>query len=250
MILGVIQARSGSKRLPRKVLKPLLDKPMLLHIVNRLKSSSYIEMMAIATTDYSEDTAIEDFAKENRIGCYRGKELDIADRLYQTGRKYKADTIVRIWGDCPLIDSIIVDRVIAEFVKENADYASNLNPPTYPRGMDVEVYAIETLEKIINDTEDPFYREYPKEYISNKPREFNIVNVENNVNLSHLHWTVDYMEDFIFVERIYRELYKKDHPFKMHDVLNLLEKNQSLGKMNKNLKRNIEYYDALELREK
>ena len=250
MILGVIQARFGSKRLPRKVLKPLLDKPMLLHIVNRLKSSSYIEMMAIATTDYSEDNAIEDFAKENKIGCYRGKELDIVDRLYQTGRKYKASTIVRIWGDCPLIDPIIVDRTISEFLKENADYASNLNPPTYPRGMDVEVYAIETLEKIINDTEDPFHREYPKEYIINKSREFNIVNVENNVNLSHLHWTVDYMEDFKFVERVYEELYKKNHLFTMQDILNLLEKNKAFREMNKNLRRNIEYYEALELREK
>lgn len=250
MILGVVQARLGSKRLPRKVLKTLCGKPMILHIINRLKSSEYIDKVAVATTNHPEDKELEDFAKENNFGFYRGSELNIADRLYQTAKKYNADVLVRIWGDCPLFDVSVMNKVIETFLREDADYGTNVIPPTYPRGLDLEVYKTSTLKKITSETDDPFYLEYPREYVTNKP-EFKVINVANKVDLSNHHWTVDYPEDFLFVEKVYGKLYREDKPFNMEDILKLLKEDKEIRELeekNMSLRRNIEYYAALEER--
>ena len=249
-IVAIVQARMGSTRLPGKVLKKILGKPMLWHIVNRVEKSRYVNTVIIATTMDKKDDAIEGFADEYHLGIYRGSENDIVDRYYNAARKYHADVIVRIWGDCPLIDPEIIDKVIEQFLSNNADYANNSKPHTFPFGMNVEIYSFNTLERIWKETKDPFFREYPFEYIYANQNSFKAVYVKNDVDLSDLHWTVDYIEDFDLVTKIFENLYSTERVFNMNDILNVMNKHPELREMNKGLRRNIEYKEDLRKREK
>ena len=242
---AIIQARMGSTRLPGKVLKDIVGKPMLWHLINRVEKSQCKGNSIIATTRDKKDDAIEDFAKEYHLRIYRGSEKDIVDRYYKAAGTYNADVIVRIWGDCPLIDPEIIDKTIAQFVRYKADYANNFNPPTFPTGMNVEIYRFNTLERIRKETNDPFFREYPMEYIYANQQSFRAVYVKHDIDLSDIHWTVDYREDFELITTIFVELYSKHRVFTMKHILDLIDKHPELRERNKGLKRNIEYTKEL-----
>lgn len=244
-VVAIIQARMASSRLPGKGLKEIVGRPMLWHIINRVEKSKYINKIIVATTKDKKDDQIEEFAIKYNIGIYRGSENDIVDRFYNAAKNYNVDIIVRIWGDCPLIDPAIIDKTMKEFLSNQADYANNFYPPTFPFGMNVEVYTFKTLEKIWKDTNDRFYREYPFEYIYENQISLKTIFVKNDIDLSHIHWTVDYIEDFIVVTKIYKKLYKKNKVFHMADILNVIKKNSELRSINEGLKRNIEYYKEL-----
>ena len=243
--VAIIQARMGSSRLPGKVLKEIVGKPMLWHIINRMKDSKYINDIMVAATMDEKDDPITDFTKKVNVKIYRGSENDIVDRYYRCAKNHHADTIVRIWGDCPLIDPKIVDKTMEEFFNNEADYANNFKPPTFPFGMNVEVYSFEAMERIWNDTNDPFFREYPCEYIYRNQNSFKTVFVKNEMDLSYLHLTVDYIEDFIFVTSIYEKLYEENKGFDLSEIMKVIEDNPELKFVNKGLKRNIEYHKAL-----
>ena len=245
---AIIQARMDSRRLPGKVLKKILGKPMLWHLVNRVEKSRYIDNIIIATTKDKKDDPIEIFANEYHLGIYRGSENDIVDRYYNAARKYNAGVVVRIWGDCPLIDPEIIDKVIEQFLSYNADYANNSNPPTFPFGMTIEIYSFNTLERIWKETRDPFFREYPFEYIYANKESFKTVYVKNDVDLSDIHLTVDYIEDFELITKIFEELYSERLVFNMKDILDLIDKHPELRAINIGLRRNIEYTKELKER--
>jgi len=156
--LGIIQARMDSKRLLGKVLKDIVGKPMLWHIVDRLKWAKLIDKTIIATSNDQSDKPIIAFARENKIDHYAGSTNDLLDRFYQAARKFKPETLVRITADCPLIDPVIVDRVIKYYLDgEQFDYVSNARPKaTYPAGLDVEIYSFEAFERAWREVEDPF----------------------------------------------------------------------------------------------
>jgi spore coat polysaccharide biosynthesis protein SpsF len=250
LIAAIVQARMGSTRLPGKVLKKISGEPMLWHLVNRVKKSRYIDTVIIAATEDKKDEAIEIFANEYHLGIYRGSENDIVDRYYNAARKYDADVIVRIWGDCPLIDPEIIDKTIEQFLSYNANYANNSNPPTFPFGMTIEIYSFSTLERIWKETNDPFFREYPFEYIYANKESFKTVYVKNDVDLSDIHLTVDYIEDFELITKIFEELYSERLVFNMKDILDLIDKHPELRAINIGLRRNIEYKEDLRKRRK
>ena len=250
LISAIVQARMGSTRLPRKVLKKIMGKPMLWHLINRVKKSKYIDTIIIATTKDKKDDAIEDFANKYNLGIYRGSENDILDRYYNAARKYNADVIVRIWGDCPLSDPEIIDKTIEEFLTYKADYANNFSPPTFPVGMNVEIYSFNTLEQIWKEIKNPFFRDYPFEYFYANQESFRAIYVKNNVDLSDINWTVDYIEDFKLVTKIFEKLNSKDKVFNMKDILELVGKHPELSDINKGLERNIEYTADLKERRK
>ncbi len=240
-VIAIIQARMGSSRLPNKVMMDIEGKPVLCHIINRLHFSKMINRIIIATTTSPSDDAIAKFASDNGVEFFRGSENDVLDRYYQTAKYIGAgssDAVIRITGDCPLIDPEVVDKVVELYKTSNADYVSNINPPTFPDGLDTEVFKFEMLEKAWKDAKMMSEREHVTLYIRNHPEIFYMENLNNHKDYSNLRWTVDEKEDLEVVKVIYENLYSKGKPFLMEDILNLLEKNSSIQEKNKKFIRN------------
>ena len=242
---AIIQARMGSTRLPGKILTKIADKPMLWHVIQRTAESSLMNKIIIATTTNSADDCIVDFANSFDILFFRGSEGDVLDRFYRTAKSFCIDAIVRITPDCPLIDPKIVDKVIKRFLIGNLDYISNVHPPTYPDGLDVEVFSYATLEKTWRKAEKLSEREHVTSYIWKHPEIFKLGNVENEKDLSCMRWTVDEKRDLKFVKEIYRRLYKNNKIFYMEDILNLLKNEPELSKINRGISRNEGYAKSL-----
>jgi spore coat polysaccharide biosynthesis protein SpsF len=235
-IVAILQARMTSERLPGKVLMEILGKPVLWHVVARLRGSKLIEKSVVATTTNDEDVSIIKLCNAMGICAYAGSEEDVLDRYYKAAKQYSAKVIVRITADCPLIDSNIVDRVIQYYLenKDKFDYVSNNHPATFPDGMDTEVFSFEALEKAWKKARKQYQREHVTPYIWDQPKMFRIGNVENAEDLSLTErWTLDYKEDFEFISAIYVNLYKEGETFSMQDVLNLLKKKPELREINK-----------------
>ena len=233
MILGIIQARMQSVRLPGKVLLPLEGKPILWHIFFRLAKSKLIDDICISTSTNPTDDKIEKFAHKYGIKIFRGSEENLVKRHLDAAKKFDADVIVRITGDCPLVDPQIVDKVIEAYLKDKKlDFVSNAKTKTYPIGLDVEVFPVKTLEKIFSISEDPiFYEYFISNYIFENPSIFKSKGISlNNPNL--LRWTLDYPEDYMFFKKIFEELYLDDKIFHMDDVLNFLEEHIEISKIN------------------
>ncbi|MDZ4677659.1 MAG: aminotransferase class III-fold pyridoxal phosphate-dependent enzyme [Oligoflexia bacterium] len=238
MILAVLQARFTSSRLPGKVLKNLLDKPMLLHEIQRVKQSKMISQLIVATSVDATDDAIEKMCREHDIQCFRGSLDDVLDRFYQAALLNKPEHIVRLTGDCPLIDPVIIDEVIAFHLKEKAQYTSNAIEPTFPDGLDVEIFEFDVLKQAWNEAKLTSQREHVTPFIHSQPSRFKISHYKNKKDHSHMRWTVDNAADFELVEKVYSSLYPENQKFGMDDIINFLEKNPQVSNLNKNTKRN------------
>ncbi len=240
-VSAIIQARMSSTRLPDKVLANIEGKPMLWHVINRLKRTELINEVIVATTTNRKDEPIIELAKETGVESFSGSEEDVLDRYYQAAKKYKVDVIVRITADCPLIDSQIADKVIKYYLnnKNKFDYVSNILVRTYPRGLDTEVFSFNALEKSWYKTKKLYEREHVTPYICEHPETFRLANVENSKDLSYMRWTVDEEKDLEFVREVHKRLYKKGVVFLMQDVLNLLEKESELSKINREIKQKV-----------
>lgn len=240
----------GSTRLPGKVLKEIVGKPMLWHLVTRVQKARYIDEVVIATTIDKQDNALEKFAVDSNIGIYRGSQNDIVDRFFNAGRKYNGDMVVRVWGDCPLIDPDLIDKVLLQFIDGGYDYANNFNPRTYPAGMSFEVYLFKSLERIWKGTDDAFYREYPFEYIYANHGSFKTLYDKSETDLSNIDLTVDYIEDIELVTEIFKNLHSDNKTFHLEEILKLMESHPELMALNQGLARNIEYRRDTKLRGK
>ena len=184
-VVAVIQARMGSRRLPGKVLAPILGKAMLWHIVNRLEYSRRINQIVIATTDKESEEPVRAMARQNNFPYYAGSEEDLVDRFYQAAKVFNADIIVRITADCPLVDPEITDNVINFFLsnRNDYDYVSNARPhASFPHGLDVEVFSFLLLEQLWKEIGDPFLREWFTTVIFENPASYRIFCVKNDKN--------------------------------------------------------------------
>lgn len=237
-ITAIIQARMSSNRLPGKVLKDIEGKPMLWHVVNRVKRSKRIKKLIIATTTNKNDDVIENFCKRYNIDFYRGSENDVLDRYYRAAKLWRSDIVVRITADCPLIDYQIIDEVISSYLKNenNLDGASNTIKRTYPRGLDTEVISFSILETVWKVAKRDYQRAHVTIYIYENIGQFKLHSVENEENTSHFRWTVDEEKDLKFVREIYNILYREEKIFLMKDILNLLEEKPYLIEINKDVK--------------
>jgi glutamate-1-semialdehyde 2,1-aminomutase/spore coat polysaccharide biosynthesis protein SpsF len=245
-IVAIIQARMGSTRLPGKVLMEICGKPLLWHVVNRVSYSKYISQIVIATSTNPKDDEIEKFAKKYKLKVFRGSENDCLDRYYKAAKKYKADVIVRITADCPLICPEIIDRVIAEFKKNNSDYVSNSIIRTFPDGVDVEVFSFKTLKKAWEEAKDALEREHVTVYIRNSGK-FKIKNLVNDkpVEPQEYKWSVDRIEDLEFVREVYKHLYKDNKIFSYDDIMSLLNRYPEIKNINSNSVVDEGYYRSL-----
>ena len=237
-IVAIIQARMGSTRLPGKILLDIEGKPMLWHVVNRLKHNKLINEIVIATTNDKKDEKTVNFCKDNKIYCYRGSQEDVLDRYYQGAKDYNADIVVRITSDCPLIDPAITDEVISCYLDNqgNIDYVSNTIKRTYPWGMDTEVISFKALEKCWQEAKEKHQREHVTPYIYEHPGIFNLMNLENKEDLCNLRLTVDEKKDLELVRKIYAKLYKGKDIFFMEDIIKLLENSPELREINRDIK--------------
>ena len=248
MVTTIIQARMSSTRFPGKVLREILGKPMLWHLLNRVKKSGLIKKIVVATSTKEIDQPILGIARDCGVESFAGSEEDVLDRYYQAAKKFFADPIVRITADCPLIDPQVSDKVIEYYLRNNGDidYACNVAPPTYPDGLDTEVFSFAALEKAWKEAKKQTEREYVTSYIWKNKQIFRQLNVACAADLSHMRWTVDEEKDFLFVTEIYKGLGKSgDSVFYMEDILDFLKTRPEIAAINQGIGRNEGYIKSL-----
>ena len=244
-IIAIIQARLDSTRLPRKALINILGKPLIIHLLERVKESKKIDDIIAATTDRKVDDELVKVLKNQGVKVFRGSNKDVLDRYYQAATKYCADVIVRVTGDCPLIDPNIIDLIIQHYLDNDFDYVTNIIVPTYPDGLDVEIFSYETLKKTWEESKLLSEREHVTPYIKKHPEIFRLNNFKNSVDWSHLRWTVDQKEDLKFVIEIYKRLYNKKPLFLMKDILQILDEEPELKEINSRIQRDEGYLKSL-----
>ena len=230
MITAIIQIRLNSIRLKRKALLKIQNLTQIEHLFSQLSYSTQIDKKIIATTTESIDNDIEKLANNIGIQCFRGNSLNVLDRYYNCAKSFDIDTIVRISGDAPLIDPVIVDKTIEYYKKNNFDYVSNFFRRTFPIGTEIEIFSFKTLEKCWKTAQQSYEKEHVTPFIYEHPELFNIGFIEHSENLSNLHWTVDRIEDFNFIEIILQKI--KERPVSMNQILNLLKLEPDLLKIN------------------
>ena len=236
----------GSSRLPGKVLLPLADKPLLLRMYERVSFAKFAGEIVVALTNEELDNQLVLLCQKNKINYFRGSTLDLLDRHYKAAKKTSAEIVIKIPSDCPLIDHHIIDKVILYYInnREKYDFVSNLHPPSYPDGNDVEVMSFETLEAAWINAKKDFEREHTTPFIWENPDKFRIGNVvwETGLDYSMTHrFTIDYKEDYEFIKRVYDELYPIKNRFGLKDILKLLEDKPELKKIN-NMYAGVNWY--------
>jgi spore coat polysaccharide biosynthesis protein SpsF (cytidylyltransferase family) len=251
-IVGIVQARTNSSRLPKKVLADIEGKPLIWHIVNRLKQVQNISDVVISTTVNDADKQLCRFADSENIPYYAGSEYDILDRLYQTGKKFDSTILIKVNGDCPLIDPTIINRGLDLYLasEKAPDLVVNSLKNTYPDGTQFGIFNFKTLSKLWSQIQDRFWREFIYMYLVENTNKFQIRNVENDIDLSHLRWVVDYPEDLEFVRAVYGRLYKKNPTFLIPNILSVLEKNPDLVKINAKYAANTSRQEYEDLKKK
>lgn len=235
-IVAIVQARMGSTRLPNKVMKPIKGVPMIELLLARLAKSRSIDQIVVATSNNEQNIPLVEHVEKLGYKCVQGSESNVLDRYLLAAKQVNADVIVRITGDCPLIDPILVDEAIAQFKAEGLDYLSNAVIPSYPDGLDTEVFTLMALERASSEASDPFDLEHVTPYLR-KPGLFKTGSIRNSEDLSALRWTVDELADFEVINNVYTH-FSPDIYFSWTDVLSLQKKLPAIFAANQGLKRN------------
>ena len=226
----IVQARTGSSRLPNKVMKKLEDKIVLQHVVDRVKESTYASNVIIATTIKKEDDVIFDYCVRNKIDIFRGSELNVLERYYKTAKCYKSDIIIRVTSDCPLIDIRYIDMMIHYFLQQRLRYIGPkyFGNHMFPDGFNGEVFDFDALKEAYNNA-NYNEKEHVTTYIINKYKTEEFIypilyRKYKNINFGRLHLSLDTEEDYELLKRIFENVYKKNNKFKLEDVLHFLNK--------------------------
>ena len=234
--VAIVQARMGSTRFPNKVMRPMAGTPMIGLLLGRLAASQRIDSIALATSDAPANEPMVDYVRGLGHLVYRGSENDVLDRYYQAAREAGADIVVRITGDCPLIDPVVVDAVIDVYEKQGVDYASNVSPPTFPDGLDTEVFSFKALETAWREARAQPEREHVTPFIRESGK-FAQANYSSGGDASGERWTVDEPEDFAVVQKVYEHFHPR-RDFGWHEVLALSKQHPEWFMANKHLARN------------
>ena len=235
-VVAIVQARMGSTRLPNKVMKPIGGVPMIELLLARLAQSKEIDQIVIATSIDERNTPLVEHVMALGYTCLRGSETDVMSRYLVAARQVQADIIIRITGDCPLIDPELVDQAIKQFKVQGVDYLSTVEPATYPDGLDTEVFTIQALERAGKESQDPFDHEHVTPYLR-KPGLFKIAALTHSEDLSGLRWTVDEPADFEVISQVFAH-FSPDIHFAWTKVLELQSSRPELFAANHNIIRN------------
>ena len=235
-VVAIVQARMGSVRLPGKVMQSLTDKTVIEILISRLKKAKRIDQIVVATTTENSDDPLVSFLESKKISVVRGDRDDVLDRYVKAAKKTKAGVVVRITGDCPLVDSEIVDNLVADYQKGGVDYVSNIDPPSFPDGLDVEVFSYEALLKADAKAKQKIQREHVTPFLRNNAN-FRRRNVSHPKDLSSYRWTVDEPKDLVLMRKIF-QYFAPEKEFSWKDVLKLRKQSPRLFNTNKGISRN------------
>ena len=235
-VVAIVQARMGSTRLPGKVMMPIHGEPMIGLLLARLSRSQEIDRIIVATSIDERNKTLADHVSRLGYSCEQGSEHDVLDRYFQAARKHGADVVVRITGDCPLVDPALVDEVIRGFKRAKVDYFSNVDPPTYPDGLDIEVFTFAALEKAASQAKSPHEREHVTPYLRENPI-LRRTSLRNEQDLSDLRWTVDEPADLDVVAGIFGH-FSPDIHFSWQSVLALQRTHPDIFQANRKIARN------------
>jgi glutamate-1-semialdehyde 2,1-aminomutase len=235
-VIAIVQARMGSTRLPGKVLEPIGDRPMIEVILSRLSGSKLIDEVVVATGRDDKNRPLVECLRLLGRRVFEGSEDDVLDRYYQAALSLDAATIIRVTGDCPLIDPSIVELVVRTREAKGADYASNIAPPTFPDGLDVEAFSFSALARAWREAEAPSDREHVTPYLRRSP-DVSRVNVIASDDYSSRRWTVDCQEDLDVVRSVF-SAFRGEYQFSWREVLDLEAARPDLFLGNQNIRRN------------
>lgn len=227
----IIQARTGSTRLPNKVMLPLGESNILQNVLKRAKKVIGVDEIVLATTTHESDNILENEAYNANVSLYRGSQDDVLDRYYQAALKYKADHVIRITSDCPLIDPALISKLLSSYLDLKVDYA---HPVGFPRGLDAEVFSFKALENCKFNATRSYEKEHVTPYIYENKDKFNIFTMRSQKDFSSYRWTVDVTEDYNVVKAIYSHM---DSQIEMDwmKILDIVEGEPSISQMNKHV---------------
>jgi spore coat polysaccharide biosynthesis protein SpsF len=249
-VVGILQARMGSTRLPGKVLMQAAGMSLIRHMVDRVRRATRLDELWLATSVDPANDPLADEIDSTGIPVFRGSEGDVLSRFAAVAEKTGADWIVRLTGDCPLHDPEIIDAVIGYAVDhaDRPDYVCNSLRPTYPDGLDVEVFTRDALSRAAREATTPLQREHVTPFIHRHhdgPGPFRVGHYLGPADFSHLRWTVDEPEDYQVVKEIFDALYPVNPHFGWLDVLALVTRRPELIVGNSRVVRNEGYLRAL-----
>ncbi len=235
-IAAIVQARMGSSRFPGKVMKLIQDMPMIEILIKRLSKSKLIHQIIVATSRNDENTPLINHLESMNIECEIGSEEDVLSRYYNAAKKNQVDVVVRITGDCPLVDADLVDRCIKEFIDKDVSYVSNVSPCTFPDGLDIEVFSFEALEDAFLNNTLSTEKEHVTPYIINSDN-YKKSNIKHSKDLSKSRWTVDEIIDFEVIKEVFN-YFSPNVYFSWEEVVKLETENPDIFSKNKNINRN------------
>ena len=226
--LVIVQARMSSTRLPGKVLELVNGMPVIYWQIERIKKSSMNLRIVVATSNDASDDQLVNFLISKNIEVFRGSLDNVYSRFIEVAKSLKYEIIVRSTADCPLFMPEILDEMLRDFVRSEVDYLSNTNPPTYPDGLDIEIFKFDALTSLESRDLTKMEKEHVTYGIYTRPEEFTLKNYSNKENLSNLRWTLDYFEDLLFIRQVFKNWIRSEDKFGFEDLLVFLRENTSL----------------------
>lgn len=239
---AIVQARCGSTRFPNKVFVDIEGKPLLWHVINRLKYAQMIDDIIIATTNDPKDDKIREWCYKESVKCFRGSEEDVLNRYYSASVAFPSDIVVRVTADDPFKEPEVIDKVIRKLIDDGLDLVTNNFPPSFPEGLDCEAFTFKVLQLMENSTQDAFEREHVTQYAYHNPDKIRIGNVVSDRQLSFYRWTIDNKEDYEMIKAIYEK--REDGAegiLLMDEILNILRLNPEIASINSQVERSAMY---------
>lgn len=229
-VVAIVQARMGSTRLPGKVLKHLGGKSVLARVVERVRVATLVNEVVVATSTQPADDAIAEECERLSVACFRGAEADVLDRYYRAAKKFSADAVVRITADCPLIDPELIDDAVRTFLEQKPDYVTNGLVPTYPVGLDVEVFTSAALDAVWATAKETYERAHVTAYIYEHADLFKIASLRAEADCSRYRWTLDTPADLELIRAIYEHF--GELKFGWREILSLMQSKPGLAAIN------------------
>jgi len=244
----------GSNRLAGKVLKPILGRPMLWHIVQRVRAIPSVREVVVAVPDNEANGVLRSFCSDNGIAFSAGSETDVLDRYYQAAKQFEADPVLRVTADCPLVDPQLIEQLIGAYESGAYDHigiaagagAQLLDKKLFPDGLDAECFRFSALERSWHAATDPRDREHVTRYMWSNKNIFRCGNITADVDFPKLRLTVDHPEDFELITKIYEALYSERRPFELTAVMSFLKNNPNVSNLNRKWNEAENYRTVLE----
>lgn len=233
-VVIIVQARTGSTRLPGKILKEVMGKPLLSYLLERLKRVVLCNEICVATTTKEQEQPIVDICSQLSVKVFRGSEENVLERYFLAAQNLNANAIVRITSDCPLIDPIEIDKLIAYYLANSGcyDYTSHGLERTYPMGMEAEIFSFDALKRTYQEAKSDSEKEHVTLYMRRNPALFRLGNLAYHENKKNHRWTVDTAEDFELIAKIIENLYPANFEFSLKDIIDICERNPQWQEIN------------------